>query len=401
MLLFASVLLSMSLVCSLMYRQRLQLSLGDAPQFTIEPYSQLSTYPRVSVIIPAYNEVDNIEHCIKAVLNSTDIRGDRLEVWVVDDQSQDTTWAVLQRLQDELQDPRLRVIAGRPRPHPEQWVGKNWACYQAVERATGEFLLFIDADVRLQPRSIETALTIAMAQQSGLLTLWPALKCGCLAEWVIQPLIMAHLLVVFNFKDVNHPESNSVFAAGPFMLFQRSAYESVGGHRAVADQVVEDVALGRLVKQRGLGLYYGLGSELATVQMYRSWGALWEGWTKNFYLGAQRQPRLMGYLAFLMLVIYPLPWIAALVLAYGAIALPTTLMKIIIFILAMVGMGVTILLQYQLRQIIASIARCPTRYWWLSPLGGIGIAAIAIASYIKTETGWGWTWRGRQLNIGH
>jgi GT2 family glycosyltransferase len=94
------------------------------------------------------------------------------------------------------------------------------------------------------------------------------------------------------------------------MLFRRSAYEQVGGHWAVADQVVEDVELARRVKENGLKLRYVLGLDLAIVRMYSSWSALWEGWTKNLYPGSRRNLRAMINLALIMVVIYPLPWIA-------------------------------------------------------------------------------------------
>ncbi len=399
MLLFALLLLTVCLYCLIIYSNRFQQSVAAAPRFTVDPAAPppAAGWPRVSVIIPAYNETDNIRDCVTAVLDSTDLPADRLEVWVVDDQSTDDTWTILQAVDAERADPRLHLLAGQSRPQGEVWVGKNWACTQAVAAATGEYLLFLDADVRLRSRAIEAALTIAQRQQSGLLTLWPALTCGCLAEWVIQPLILGHLVVAFNFAAVNDPTSDTVFAAGPFMLFQRSAYETVGGHRAMASQVVEDVELGRRVKQLGLGLCYGLGRDLAAVRMYRSWGALWEGWTKNFYLGAQRNLWLMLYLALIMVLVYPLPWLAWLGLGVAAIAQPFTPIAAILTSVGFV-LGVTaIALHYNLRQTIYQVADCPTRYWWLSSIGGTLIAAIAIGSIIKTETGWGWTWRGRQL----
>ncbi len=399
MLLLSLILLTVCLYCLIVYTNRFRQSVAAAPRFTVAAASLAPPegWPRLSVIIPAYNEADNIRDCLMAVLDSTDLPADRLEVWVVDDQSSDQTWAILQAVQAERADPRLHLLSGQPRPQGEVWVGKNWACTQAVAEATGDYLLFIDADVRLRSHAIETAVTIAQTQQSGLLTLWPALTCGCLAEWVVQPLILAHLVVAFNFAEVNDPASQTVFAAGPFMLFRRSAYDAVGGHRVMASQVVEDVELGRRVKQLGLGLSYGLGRELAAVRMYRSWGALWEGWTKNFYLGAQRNLWLMLYLALIMVVVYPLPWLGWLGVGVAAIAQPLTPMTAIMACVGFVLGVAAIALHYSLRQTIDEVADCPPRYWWLSSVGGTLVAAIAIGSIIKTETGWGWTWRGRKL----
>jgi hypothetical protein len=105
-------------------------------------------------------------------------------------------------------------------------------------------------------------------------------------------------------------------AASPFMLFRRSAYEQLGGHRAVAACVAEDLELARLTKAAGLKLSYLLGGQFVSVRMYRSWSALWEGWTKNLYLGAGRNAWLMFLLALTMLLIYPLPWLCLVAIGY-------------------------------------------------------------------------------------
>ncbi|MEP6524702.1 hypothetical protein NDA07_23590 [Microcoleus vaginatus DQ-U2] len=118
-----------------------------------------------------------------------------------------------------------------------------------------------------------------------------------------------HLAVCYDFTAVNDPTTDSAFAGGPFMLFRRSGYEKIGGHEAVVGEIVEDVELARRIKRAGLKLGLYSGSNLASVRMYRSWNALWEGWTKNLYLGANRSWGLMVYMAAIMFFIYPMPWI--------------------------------------------------------------------------------------------
>ena len=103
----------------------------------------------VDVMIPAYNEAENIEACVRSVLNSTNLSSKQLTVWVVDDQSSDRTWDILRQL-DQEGDDRLKIIQGTPRPTGEVWMGKNWACAQAMDQATGDYVLFIDADVQLK-----------------------------------------------------------------------------------------------------------------------------------------------------------------------------------------------------------------------------------------------------------
>ncbi|NJO79842.1 MAG: glycosyltransferase [Cyanobacteria bacterium RM1_2_2] len=382
-------LLVLSVIAAWEYGNRLQSSIRLSPVFS----SLRAPMPdaRISVIIPAYNEAENIEDCVLAVLNSTPLPSELLEVWVVDDQSTDQTVTLVESLQQRLTDPRLHLLQGQSRPAGEVWMGKNWACTQAVAKTHGEFLLFIDADTRLKVGAIETTVNAMQQEQIDLLSLGPAIVCECLAEWIAQPLIISALLVGFNFHEVNDPASETAFAAGPFMLFRRTAYEKIGGHRAVADQVVEDVELSRRVKFSGLKLKYLQGNAVANVRMYRSWGALWEGWTKNFYLGAQRNFKGMVRFIVLMLLIYLTPWIG-LGTAISQAVLDANLLTVALFSLSLAGIG----LHYRLRQILAQ-SGISSQYWWLSGAGGIAVAAIAIGSIIKTETGWGWTWRGRSL----
>ncbi|MEG4115859.1 MULTISPECIES: glycosyltransferase [unclassified Microcoleus] len=178
----------------------------------------------------------------------------------------------------------------------------------------------------------------------------------------MQPIIFNHLAVCYNFTAVNDPTTDSAFAGGQFMLFRRSAYEKFGGHKAVAGEIVEDVELARRIKSAGLKLGLYSGSNLASVRMYRSWIALWEGWTKNLYLGANRSWGLMVYMAAIMFFIYPMPWrgffiilkqiISVFPLSSSVFSLPSSfLVKIVIWH------------HYNLRRLGAEISECPTRYW--------------------------------------
>ncbi|MEH2272664.1 MAG: glycosyltransferase family 2 protein, partial [Nostoc sp.] len=174
-------------------------------------------FPKISVIIPAYNEADNICSCVISILNNTTLLSDKLEVWVVDDQSTDDTLNILNNLKEELNDSRLKILPGLPRPVEDVWIGKNWACTQGAEQSNGEFLLFIDADVQLKPKAIETVIQLVESEQIDLLNCIPAVMCECLAEWLVQPLIFINLLVSLNSKVVKDPSTKTAFAVGPFL----------------------------------------------------------------------------------------------------------------------------------------------------------------------------------------
>ncbi|WP_228059765.1 glycosyltransferase [Plectonema radiosum] len=388
-----------SLLNLINYLISLRQAIRDIPQ--LDPSKNETDYllnyefPKVSVIVPAYNEADNIKNCILSILNSTDLSVDKLEVWVVDDRSTDNTLTILNLLEQSLNDSRLKILPGLDRPAEEIWTGKNWACAQAALRAKGEFLLFIDADVMLKPKAIETVVQVARSSQIDLLNCVSALVCKSLAEWLVQPLMFINLLVSLNSKALKDPKKNAAFAIGSFMLFRRSAYDRVGGHQAVANYVAEDVALARCIKQSGLKLQHMLGGYLAELRMYRSWATLWEGWTKVLYSGSQRNLWLMILLAVLMLNIYSVPWLV-LAIVFGKNILIGW--KIIDFFTICLALS-AIFFQYNLRKIVAKALHSSTKYWWLNSLAGLLVAVIAIASVVKTETGWGWTWRGRSLKL--
>jgi len=151
-----------------------------------------------------------------------------------------------------------------------------------------EWVLFVDADLRLQPATLRRALAQATMDGADLLSLAPRLSCGCLAEWLVQPIMASLLGLGFPIEAANDPASAVAFAAGPFMLFRRSAYLAIGGHRALAAEVVEDLALARRIKQGGHRLRYLLALDGLELRMYSDFASLWEGWTKNWLLGAGR-----------------------------------------------------------------------------------------------------------------
>ena len=385
-----SLALLVATVAIAIFHRRLQASLATAPRLPLLETAP-DTLPTVTLIIPAYNESVNITECLNAALANRLPHSEQLQVIVADDESTDDTAALAAAV--ALRDQRVDVMTVPPRPTDIPWRGKNWACANAVEKATGEYLLFIDADVRLEPDAIATAVTDCQNHQADLLSCGPGIVCGCLAEWLVQPVMMSCIAVGFNFEAVNDADDQTTaFAAGPFMLFRRSAYDRIGGHRAVATETVEDVELAKCIKRSGLKLRYLLSTDLIKVRMYRSFGALWEGWTKNYYEGGGRKLGDTLYSAFALSLIFVMPWLGLAAGLRGCVVSNDAGWWLVS------GLGVvSVALQVYMRWAAQRVFNQPFRYWWLGWLSGGIVVAIALASIIKTETGWGWTWRGRSL----
>ena len=348
----------------------------------------------LTVVIPAFNESLNIKRSLGSVFQSLPPCGN-WHVVVVDDMSTDSTVDMAQECAKQMdQLNRFTLIQAGPRPADERWVGKNWACSKAMEQLKSSWVLFIDADVELRPTALRRALVQAIHERADLFSVAPRLVCTCLAEWMVQPIMASLLGLGFPIVEANDPSSDVAFAAGPFMLFRRSAYDAIGGHRALAGEVVEDLALARTIKTSGFRLRYVLGLDAVDLQMYPNLSALWEGWTKNWFLGLDRNiPKALAAGGVVVLM-FASPWILLPTCAVLAVVLlgPTVMIVASSLLAAM-----ALVLQIVLRFWIQDRFGVPVRFWWLMGAGGLLVGAIAPVSVWRSITGRGWTWKGRSL----
>ena len=348
----------------------------------------------LTVVIPAFNESLNIKRSLGSVFQSLPPCGN-WHVVVVDDMSTDSTVDMAQECAKQMnQLNRFTLIQAGPRPADERWVGKNWACSKAMEQLKSSWVLFIDADVELRPTALRRALVQAIHERADLFSVAPRLVCTCLAEWMVQPIMASLLGLGFPIVEANDPSSDVAFAAGPFMLFRRSAYDAIGGHRALAGEVVEDLALARTIKTSGFRLREVLGLDAVDLQMYPNLSALWEGWTKNWFLGLDRNiPKALAAGGVVMLM-FASPWILLPTCAVLAVVLlgPTVMIVASALLAAM-----ALVLQIVLRFWIQDRFGVPVRFWWLMGAGGLLVGAIAPVSVWRSITGRGWTWKGRSL----
>jgi len=345
----------------------------------------------LTVVVPAYNEAHNIGPCLASILANAPPCS-HWQVLVVDDASSDATAALA--IAQAAGDARFALLQAGPRPAGERWVGKNWACARAMEQVESEWVLFVDADVRLQPTALQRALGQAIGDGADLLSLAPRLGCGCLSEWLVQPIMASLLGLGFPIAAANDPADPTAFAAGPFMLFRRSAYGAIGGHRALAAEVVEDLALARLIKAHGYKLRYLLGLDAADLRMYTDFPALWEGWSKNWFVGLDRQISQALGAAAVVVLIFSGPWLLAPVAALLALLVPEQRPVLVeAALLSLVGIGLQLTLRLWIRRNFA----VPLTYWWLMGAGGLLVGAIGVTSVWRTLSGRGWTWKGRSL----
>jgi len=233
--------------------------------------------PRITVIVPARNEADNIGPCLTTLLAQRYPR-ERLRLIVVDDDSSDDTAAIVAAR--AVGDPRLTLLHAPALP--PGWTGKSHACWHAAVAAPAcDWLCFIDADMRADPDLIASAAQAAVAGKLALLSLAPRHELRSFAERLMIPCGHYLLAVVQNLSRVQAPDSAEVVAMGQFMLLRRDTYFAVGGHAAVRGEICEDAELARLVKRSGEGVVLEDGSRLLSGRMYTGWATLWPGIAKN------------------------------------------------------------------------------------------------------------------------
>ncbi len=347
----------------------------------------------VSVIIPAHNEEEYICKCVRSLLDGSQLPHNRIEVIVLNDQSTDNTKIRLEELEKELKDPRLIILNGIPKPDNEVWINKNWACFQGSKQAKGEYFLFIDADIFLKPGAVKAALTHMYKCQADLLSFYPKKSLKCAAEWIVEPPLVLSNLAWPRFVHVSDPTRPEVFTPGWFMFFRSSVYNKIGGHRSVANEVLEDIELGKRTKSYGYRVEFCLGPKLATMRMYESFSELWEGYTKNFYCGLDHKFWFAISVSMAFLWIFTIPYIGFL-LALLSLMIHGPSM-IILFALGLSTL--TISCHYMLRRKIQSLLLLPTYYWWTMGIGGGLLSALVIHSIIKHRSGRGYTWKGQPL----
>src|SRR5438034_10982471 len=254
--------------------------------------------PLVSVIVPARNEEACLGLCLESLVAQTGID---FEIIVVDDASTDRTaeiarsfstdpvGAALQALPSNLDfgagvTARHQLTVLSAPPLPDNWTGKNNAMSTGAKITKGKWLLFTDADTVHKPGSLARAVAEAEQHGAALLSYSPEQEVRTFWEKAVMPVIFAELAATYPPKKMNDPASPVAAANGQYLLISREAYDAVGGHTKIASDLLEDVAMARVVKFSGRKIFFRYGGDAVRTRMYRSWAQLKEGWTKNLAL---------------------------------------------------------------------------------------------------------------------
>jgi hypothetical protein len=339
----------------------------------------------VSILIPARDEAGSIEQTCRAIMASDEVR---LELVILDDDSQDDTAGIVSRLAEE--DPRVRLIRGRPLP--AGWCGKQHACSQLAEAARYDLLLFLDADVSLKPDAIRR--TIAFLEESGvaLASGFPRQLTGTPVEWLLLPLIQ-YVLLGFLPLAMSRQSLSPGLAAGCGQLFltRRCHYEAAGGHAAIRESLHDGIKLPRAYRRAGLTTDLFDASDLAECRMYTRGVDVLQGLSKNATEGMAT----------------PQAVVPATVLLFGGQVLPALLLATGIAVgwswqgfspLACGAIVAAVLFSVLTRVVEAVRFRSSVLSSFAHPLAILMFLGIQWFGLIRRAAGLKATWKGRSLS---
>jgi chlorobactene glucosyltransferase len=265
---------------------------GDRQNYPLIQPAPFTRAGKVSILIPAKNEEKNIADCVNSFLFQLR-EGD--EVIVINNCSSDRTEQILKGLGAvEIpfggvpSVPKAKLKYLNTPQTPDGWTGKNFALHLGVYYASGDWLLFTDADTRHRPGSVDSAVSFSEHNSVDLLTLLPRCLAHGFWENLIQPCAMAYMGLWFPVRKINDPGSKVYFGNGQYLLFRREHYQKIGGHIDVKDAFLEDFSLMKKTKEMGARGVCGFGMEVYGTRMYDTFGAIWRGW-RRIYLHAFEQ----------------------------------------------------------------------------------------------------------------
>lgn len=336
---------------------------------------------QVSAIVPARNEEAVIAACITSLAAQPEIT----EILVVNDQSKDRTAEIVRQLMQT--HPQLRLL--ETKELPPGWVGKNNAVWLGAREARGEWLLFTDADAVHERSSAAEALATAARENAMMVSFSPEQVMEKWYEKSLIPYVYCRLAHRFSYSDVNDPGKSTAAANGQFLLIRKEVYEAVGGHASIADEVLEDVALAKRVKEAGYRLWFGSGKGFVSVRMYRSFRSMWQGWRKNLYPLMGGTPEAAGR-----------EFVRSFVPVYAALIAGITawgFMQSVPTAIGVFAASLVVILIIDDGELKKNQFR--TRLVWYSILGRLLYAGVLLASYRSYRRG-RLAWKGREYPVG-
>ncbi|MBM3905291.1 MAG: glycosyltransferase [Thaumarchaeota archaeon] len=341
--------------------------------------------PRVSIILPARNEEGFIAKCLDSLISQD---YPNYEIITIDDSSEDSTGEIISKYAEK-NSKVIHVTAG---PKPEGWMGKNWACMDGYKRATGELLLFTDADTEFEKNVI--SLAVSHLESLGLDALTVIPKMVCLDVWtkITLPVISTFLHTRFSAIRVNDPTKKTGYFFGSFFIIRKTTYDSVGTHEGVKHEIIEDGALGKKVKEGGFRMKMVRGDHLIEAVWARDWSTLWNALKRLMIPLFLQNGRIAVGIFFAVLFLLFMPYVF---LLYSIPFAASSASFSAVFVSSVVSSA----LLFSACVIDARALQIKMKYAICAPLGSLVVVGGFLVGLIQAKSSSAVSWRGRTYSM--
>ena len=371
-------------------------SLKGVPKLLFLKSYENIVFPKVSVILPARNEEKYIEKCLDSLLKQD---YSNYEIVVINDSSSDRTGEIIQKYSTK----NSKIIFINAEAKPEGWTGKNWACYQGYIKSTGQLFLFTDADTIHSSSTISLAVNNLLAKELDALTAIPKILANDFWTKITLPILWTLSISRYSALKANDPKTNVGYFFGSFFIITKKTYEAVGTHKAVKEEIVEDGALGRKVKEQGFKLRVVHGEDHIQAVWARNSSTLWHGLRRlmvPLYKREKIKASLMVVATFLLLIysLIVLPFSITMALDEKDVTLTINNYSLDLILLFLNIMSILLLIITNILQLKYTIFQ-NSLYSLSFPLAGSFVFIAFLSSIINSGKKDVINWRGRRYSI--
>jgi len=359
--------------------------------FTKTPYldkfeNSSNQFPKVSIILPARNEEKFIGKCLESFVQQDYTN---YEIISVDDSSNDDTWKIIEKYAKSSK----KVVPVKANSKPEGWMGKNWACIEGFKRASGDLLLFTDADTVYSKKVLSLAVAHLLSEKLDVLTVIPRLLCLDNITKITLPMLSTFLHSRYSALNVNNPKKGIGYFFGSFFIIKKEVYEKIGTHEKVKHEIIEDGALGKITKESGFRLKMVRGEHLLDAVYSRSSQEMWNGLERLMVpLYHQNKSYAVGvFFAVLFILFIPIPF-----LIYSIIFLENSVSFIPLLvsaILSTITIFIAAFMETKMGLNLKSV------YALFAPIGGLIVTCGFLSGILQANKSSAVSWRGRKYSV--
>ena len=359
--------------------------------FTKTPYldkfdNSSNQIPKVSIILPARNEEKFIGKCLESFVNQDYTN---YEIMAIDDSSDDKTWEIIEKYAKKSD----KVIPVKAASKPDGWMGKNWACMEGFKRASGDLLLFTDADTVYSKKVLSLAVAHLLSEKLDVLTVIPRLLCLDNITKITLPMLSTFLHSRYSALNVNNPKKGIGYFFGSFFIIKKEVYEKIGTHEKVKHEIIEDGALGKITKESGFRLKMVRGEHLLDAVYSRSSQEMWNGLERLMVpLYHQNKSYAVGvFFAVLFILFIPIPF-----LIYSMIFLENSISFIPLLASAILSTSTIFIAAFMETKMGLNLNSV---FGLFAPLGGLIVTCGFLSGILQANKSSAVSWRGRKYSV--